>query len=75
MSEGGLLGLDWHRSSACDPYECVEVAVTDGGVRVRESHRPRTHVVAFGGPAWQAFLAALCGTTTEEPQWTGMEPV
>ncbi|WP_079173276.1 DUF397 domain-containing protein [Streptomyces monashensis] len=67
MGEGDLLGLDWHRSSACDPYECVEVAVTGGGVRVRESHRPDTHGVAFAGPAWRAFLGALCGRTRMAP--------
>ncbi|MGW7258552.1 DUF397 domain-containing protein [Streptomyces sp. NPDC054834] len=67
MGDGDLLGLDWRKSSACDPVECVEVALTDGGVRVRESHRPKGHIVAFEAPAWREFLRALCGTTLGGP--------
>ncbi|MEU9985578.1 DUF397 domain-containing protein [Streptomyces sp. NPDC007971] len=67
MGDGDLLALGWRKSSACDPYECVEVALTDGGVRVRASHRPDGHVIAFEASAWKEFLRALCGRTLEGP--------
>ena len=68
MGDGDLLALDWRKSSACDPYECVEVALKDdGGVHVRASHRPDGHVIAFEAPAWGEFLRALCGRTLEGP--------
>ncbi|MBP2048851.1 hypothetical protein J2Z21_001776 [Streptomyces griseochromogenes] len=67
MGDGDLLALGWRKSSACDPYECVEVALTDGGVRVRASHRPDGHLIAFEAPAWEEFLRALCGRTLEGP--------
>lgn len=67
VGDGDLLAFGWRKSSACDPYECVEVALTDGGVRVRASHRPYGHVIAFQASAWEEFLRALCGRTLEGP--------
>ncbi|MEU6281523.1 DUF397 domain-containing protein [Streptomyces sp. NPDC047028] len=67
VGDGDLLARGWRKSSACDPYQCVEVALMDGGVRVRVSHRPDGHVIPFQARAWGEFLRALCGRTLEGP--------
>jgi hypothetical protein len=48
----------WHKSSASGANgECVEVAFTDGGVRIRHSQEPHGAVLHFSHSEWRAFLA------------------
>ncbi|MEV0720617.1 DUF397 domain-containing protein [Asanoa sp. NPDC050611] len=49
--------LDWRRSSHCESNQCVDVAVTAGGVLVRGN--PRGQVLRFPPEAWQALCVAL----------------
>lgn len=50
----------WHKSSySSDTANCVEVAEQPGTVLVRDSKDPDGPRLAFGGPAWTAFIAAI----------------
>jgi hypothetical protein len=69
--DGG--GIRWHKSSRSAWDNCVEVARLADGVLVRDSKDPGGAVVAFGGPGWRAFLAAL-GDGRLEPQTRTGEP-
>ncbi|WP_322752383.1 DUF397 domain-containing protein [Frankia sp. Cas3] len=50
---------DWRKSSYSNGAGgmCVEVAVADEGVFVRDSKNPSGPVLAFTGGEWEAFLA------------------
>jgi hypothetical protein len=49
----------WFKSSFSDPdgNACVEVAVTEDGVRVRDSKDRSGPVLAFTPEEWRAFTA------------------
>jgi hypothetical protein len=48
--------LLWRRSQACNPVECVEVAVCRDRVLVRDSANPQAGALEFTRDEWQAFL-------------------
>ncbi|CAM5379398.1 hypothetical protein SALBM135S_06912 [Streptomyces alboniger] len=68
--------MSTHRTSAGNPAwfkssysggnetECVEVAVTDDDVLIRDSKRPGGARVAVRPEAWTGFLTALRQATT-----------
>lgn len=45
----------WHRSTFCESSSCVEVAVQEPRVKVRDSTNPDL-VMIFTAAEWQAFL-------------------
>lgn len=49
----------WRRSQACNPVECVEVALCEDRVLVRDSKNPEAGVLEFTRDEWQAFLLDL----------------
>ncbi len=50
----------WSRSSACEANACVEVAVTDTTVRVRESaHGRYGQTLRFTHDEWRTFVAGV----------------
>lgn len=49
----------WRRSQACNPLECVEVALCEDRVLVRDSKSPGAGVLEFTRDEWQAFLLDL----------------
>jgi Domain of unknown function (DUF397) len=51
--------LPWHRSTRCGDNACVEVAVLDEEVLVRDSKAPDGPVLAFSRAQWQAFLLGV----------------
>ncbi|MCC3776918.1 DUF397 domain-containing protein [Streptomyces sp. UNOB3_S3] len=52
--------LCWHKSSFSGTEEnCVEAALTEREVRVRDSRSPDRAVLRFDRPAWTEFLAEL----------------
>jgi hypothetical protein len=53
-------GVAWHKSSACLPSECVEVASIDGHVLIRDSSvQVGGTVLVFTRDHWLTFLRRL----------------
>ena len=50
----------WRKSSRCDSNHCVEVAVRDNGVAVRDTTRPDTHL-SFDNRSWHGLVQAIRG--------------
>ncbi|MFG2183363.1 DUF397 domain-containing protein [Streptomyces abikoensis] len=51
--------LHWRKASFSGPENCVEVALTERDVRVRDQRCPDRAVLRFDRPAWAQFLAEL----------------
>ena len=49
----------WRRSTRCDAGACVEVAVFEDEVLVRDSKDPEGPVLRFSRTEWEAFLAGV----------------
>ena len=51
-------GVQWRKSSHSGPFtdNCVEVAVLDGGIAVRDSKQPGGPVLMFTPDEWTAFV-------------------
>jgi hypothetical protein len=49
--------LAWAKSRFCDASSCVEVAILESEVAVRNSTSPDV-IVRFSKPEWTAFIAA-----------------
>ncbi|GAA5184476.1 hypothetical protein GCM10023322_26040 [Rugosimonospora acidiphila] len=48
----------WHRSSRCESGNCVEVAITDSAVLVRNSREPGVELT-FARAEWAEFVEAI----------------
>jgi hypothetical protein len=51
--------MEWRKSSFCGTSACVEVAVSDGAVLVRDSKTENGPVLTFDADEWTAFLAGV----------------
>ncbi|GAA0897836.1 DUF397 domain-containing protein [Pseudonocardia zijingensis] len=51
----------WTRSSFCSGADCVEVAFTPTGVRLRDSKNPQQPPLRFSVEEWRQFIAAVGG--------------
>lgn len=51
--------LSWLRSSRCDNGACVEVALHDGDVVVRDSKEPHGPLLRFSRQEWEAFVGGV----------------
>jgi hypothetical protein len=62
-------GADWRKSTFSGQYECVEIAMLDGGqVAVRHSRQPAGPALVFTADEWSAFLqGAWHGEFGERP--------
>jgi len=60
--------LQWRRSRRCDSGHCVEVAVTDGQVAVRDSKNPDGPVLLFDHKEWQDFILGVKDGDFDSPQ-------
>ena len=49
--------LRWRKSSASDPGDCVEVALTDDAVYVRDSKNANDSPLSFTYAEWRAFVS------------------
>jgi hypothetical protein len=48
----------WRRSPRCDTGDCVETALIDGGVGVRDSKDPDGVILRFELDEWELFAAS-----------------
>jgi Domain of unknown function (DUF397) len=53
----GAEGLAWRRSTRCDSGSCVEVAVTEDRVLLRDSREPDGPRLSVSRTEWLEFLA------------------
>jgi hypothetical protein len=51
--------ITWHKSTASGTGSCVEVAVVDGSILVRNSRYPLGSVLTFTCDEWAAFLEGV----------------
>lgn len=51
--------LNWRKSKACVPSECVEVASRQGYALVRDSADDSNTVLCFAADQWQTFTRGL----------------
>jgi hypothetical protein len=50
---------DWRRSTCCANGSCVEVAVAEGQIAMRDSKIRNGPILEFDRKAWEAFLAGV----------------
>lgn len=51
--------LTWLRPALCGPATCVEVALTDDSVYVRDGKNPEGPALRFDHEEWRAFRASI----------------
>jgi Domain of unknown function (DUF397) len=51
--------VTWRKSSKSAAGNCVEVAVTESAVRVRDSKAPGEGSLAFSSATWASFIRAV----------------
>jgi hypothetical protein len=59
MPDGRDIEPTWRKSSASGSGDCVEVALAEGFVLVRDSKKRRAHVLEFTSSEWRAFLSGV----------------
>jgi len=57
LAESEEQSIAWRKSTASNSGSCVEVAVRDGSMLVRDSVNPVGAELEFSPAAWSAFLA------------------
>jgi len=50
---------NWQRSAKCESAACVEVALIDGAVLIRNSRHPDGPVLRFDTEEWKAFCLGI----------------
>jgi hypothetical protein len=50
---------EWRRSARCETGACVEVAVLDEGIAMRDSKNPESGFLRFTKSEWSAFLKSI----------------
>jgi hypothetical protein len=56
-----LTAAAWRTSSLCDLNGCVEVALLDDQVAVRDAKNRGGPVLLFSAPEWEAFVGGVRG--------------
>lgn len=56
-----LTNASWRKSSFSNPDNCLEVALVDGGVAVRDSKNPSRAPLLFDNGEWRAFVRGAAG--------------
>jgi hypothetical protein len=62
-----LSRAEWRKSSYSGTNGCVEVAVADDGIAVRDSKDPGGPVLRYDAHEWEAFLAGVRNGEFERP--------
>lgn len=56
LNDLDLTNATWRKSSFSNPENCVQVALVDGGVAVRDSKNPNRAPLLFDNCEWRAFV-------------------
>jgi hypothetical protein len=56
MTDSLATSLSWRKSSASASGDCVEVALANGAILVRDSKQRRSYILEFTSSEWGAFL-------------------
>ena len=58
MKSEDFAGASWRKSSRSGPYSdnCVEVALVESGIAVRDSKNPAGAVLSFSPDEWRSFV-------------------
>jgi hypothetical protein len=59
VADSGQPHIIWHKSTASGGGSCVEVALADESVYVRNSRYPLGSVLRFSRHEWMAFLGGV----------------
>jgi predicted secreted Zn-dependent protease len=54
-----LASVEWRKSTRCRDGNCVEVALLEHQVAVRDSKDKRGPMLVFSSVEWQTFLAGV----------------
>jgi hypothetical protein len=54
-----LTAAAWRTSTFCDLNGCVEVALLDNQVAVRDAKDKASPILLFTAPEWEAFLGGV----------------
>jgi hypothetical protein len=65
MRRLGFRSARWRKSRSSSETNCVEVALVDGVIGVRDSKNPSGPVLAFTWAEWTAFLSGVRGNEFE----------
>jgi hypothetical protein len=67
--------LMWRKSSFSESVNCVEVAINDRAVSIRDSKARNNEALSFSSSAWQEFTQAVrysSQPTSTIPDYTGL---
>jgi hypothetical protein len=56
---GHLDHVVWRTSTLCNNGTCVEVALIDGGVAIRDSKNRQGPILQFASSEWEAFVGGV----------------
>jgi len=59
VAENRSLRPEWRRSSRCDGGQCIEVALLDNQIAMRDSTDPAGPILDFDAQTWRAFVVSL----------------
>jgi Domain of unknown function (DUF397) len=59
VAKAGYCEPVWHKSSYSDADNCVEIAVTEEHVMIRDSKETANRVLDFPHGEWAAFLTCI----------------
>ncbi|MEU8006469.1 DUF397 domain-containing protein [Catellatospora sp. NPDC049111] len=51
--------VSWRKSKRCDTTACIEVAMIDSNIALRDSKNPEGPVLQFTREEWDAFVAGV----------------
>jgi hypothetical protein len=57
MSDSHAIALSWRKSSASGTGDCVEVALSNESILVRDSKQRLPYILEFTFSEWRAFLS------------------
>jgi hypothetical protein len=59
MPDSDAMPLSWRKSSASASGDCVEVALSQGSILVRDSKERCPYILEFTSSEWRAFLSGV----------------